>query len=251
MTKKILVSIAVAALALMAIPSAAGAAGHTVTLTATLSGANEVPAGSGDPDGSGTITVTLNDDDEEICWDLTTTGLGMIAAMHIHTGAAGANGGVAVNFDYATNGAMGCVAVPLATIEMIEDAPDQFYINVHTDEFPAGAIRGQLAAPVVVPQPTVAPAPAPVAPTDTSGLPPVQPADGFEGIEDNRYSTDDAFGGDTVEAAPAAVAGAGGASGGASLAITGSNSATMLLFGLVLVSAGGIAVVAGRRRLSA
>ena len=41
----------------------------------------------------------------------------------------------------------GCTAADGALIQDIIDYPDQYYVNVHTAEHPAGAIRGQLSNP--------------------------------------------------------------------------------------------------------
>jgi hypothetical protein len=40
--------------------------------------------------------------------------------------------------------AAGCVAAPSATVDAIRKHPADYYVNVHTGDFPDGAIRGQL-----------------------------------------------------------------------------------------------------------
>jgi len=108
---------------------------------AELSGANEVP--SGDADGSGSAHVTLRQDGS-VCFDIRTTGVDDIVAAHIHEAVAGVNGGVVVNFDVATNGLAGCVVGDLATLDAIRSNPAGYYVNVHSLEYPGGAVRGQL-----------------------------------------------------------------------------------------------------------
>lgn len=125
--------------------SAAAAQDMGESLEASLNGANEVTEAGGDPDGAGTAQVTLDADGGEICYTLTVSDIDMVTAAHIHTGAAGSNGDVLVDFDFPTNGTSGCVDVDAATIEMIDADPASFYVNVHNMEFPMGAIRGQLA----------------------------------------------------------------------------------------------------------
>lgn len=116
------------------------------TLTATLAGgAAENPAG--DPDGSGSATITIDPATNEVCWDITTTNIAAAVVSHIHVGAAGANGGIVVNLDVDgfTGSSKGCVTDAAADLEAILANPAGFYVNVHTADFPPGAIRGQLA----------------------------------------------------------------------------------------------------------
>ena len=47
-------------------------------------------------------------------------------------------------FDVAANGLAGCVSVDRSLVKEIRQSPDEFYVNVHTADFPAGALRGQL-----------------------------------------------------------------------------------------------------------
>lgn len=114
------------------------------SMMVTLTGAAEVP-GPGDTDGSGTASVTLNHDKGEVCYDITVKDIGKPTAAHIHTGAAGASGGVKVPFKANADGTWkGCATVDKTVIKEIMDNPANFYVNVHNDEFKAGAIRGQL-----------------------------------------------------------------------------------------------------------
>ncbi len=145
--KKLLFSILV--LALVALTAATVFAGGR-PLTASLSGANEV--GVGDPDGSGTMNLTLNSGQEEICWDLDVQDIEAPTRAHIHQAPAGQNGGVVVFFFdlvvdppiLVPDSLSGCVDVSRDLIIEIRQNPEQYYINVHNDDYPAGAIRGQL-----------------------------------------------------------------------------------------------------------
>lgn len=118
------------------------------TFDATLQGgAAEVPDG-GDPNGSGTANIHFHMDTREVCWNITVTNIAAATASHIHTGAAGVSGGVVVGLDTDgfTGSSIGCVvADPAADLQAIVDDPAAFYVNVHTADFPAGAVRGQLA----------------------------------------------------------------------------------------------------------
>ena len=122
--------------------------------TAQLTGANEVP-GPGDTDGAGAAAVTfdLTAGFENVCWDLSYSGLtGTPAAAHIHPGAAGATGAPVITLTPATlgaNSATGCANLLLpaevTAAAAVVANPANFYVNVHTSDFAGGAIRGQLA----------------------------------------------------------------------------------------------------------
>ncbi len=78
---------------------------------------------------------------------MTAEDIGAVTQSHIHTGAEGASGGVLIpldvdGFDGTTEGCTSDVAA--ADIQMVLDNPAGFYVNLHTTDFPAGAIRGQL-----------------------------------------------------------------------------------------------------------
>jgi CHRD domain-containing protein len=130
-------------------------------LVALLSGANEVPnstpgSETNDPDGFGSAAVTfdLTTGAENVCWDISYGNLtGTPLAAHIHgPAAAGANANVLILFAPPAPGATaasGCrdltpTEAGFAT-DIVAD-PGNFYVNVHTTDFPGGAIRGQLSA---------------------------------------------------------------------------------------------------------
>jgi hypothetical protein len=113
----------------------------TTNEKAEMTGAEEVP-GPGDPDGKGTATVVVDDAANTVCFELTYSGLGKVTAAHIHTGAKGVAGPPAVTL----KGDKGCVNADPTTVKALRDDPGSHYVNIHTDEFPKGAIRGQLGA---------------------------------------------------------------------------------------------------------
>ncbi len=72
--------------------------------------------------------------------------LGVVSGLHIH---AASNNAIVVPLDadaVLTDGnAKGCVnGIAKNLIKAIRQHPEQYYVNVHTDEFTAGAIRGTL-----------------------------------------------------------------------------------------------------------
>jgi LPXTG-motif cell wall-anchored protein len=150
-----------------AAPAPAPAPAADVMLGATLmGGTNEVP-NPGDPDGNGTSMVTLKAATSEVCWDTKVANITLpAAASHIHRGAAGVAGPVVVPFTApdANGVSSGCAKADPALITEIAQNPAGFYVNVHTSDFPAGAVRGQLAVGAPAPAPAPVPAPAPPAP---------------------------------------------------------------------------------------
>jgi CHRD domain len=113
-------------------------------LHADMSGPEETSP-KGPADAKGTADITLDDATNKVCYDLKYSGIGKPTGAHIHTGAKGVAGPVVVDFQLAKNGDKGCVSTDPTTVAQIRDNPAGHYVNVHTEEFPNGAIRGQLA----------------------------------------------------------------------------------------------------------
>ena len=126
---------------LLTLPAAHAA---TTNEKADMTGPEETsppgPAGA-----KGTATVALDDVANTVCYQLTYSGISKPTNAHIHTGAKGVAGPVAVDFNYIRNGDKGCVKADPTVIAQIRDNPGGHYVNIHTPEFPNGAIRGQLA----------------------------------------------------------------------------------------------------------
>lgn len=108
-----------------------------------LTGGAEVTPG--DPDGSGTARLTFNPGQEEVCFELTVSGIAPATAAHIHEAPAGSAGPVVVGLTPPTNGtSRGCVTLDREEIKEIMHDPSLYYVNVHNDPYPGGALRGQL-----------------------------------------------------------------------------------------------------------
>ena len=110
---------------------------------ASMNGDKEV----GDGDGNGRGTFTARFDGGRLCYTLRFTGLDDPIAAHIHRGRSTRNGPVVVDLRprfNATGARARCVSVAAALRRSIRNGPGGFYVNVHTERFPDGAIRGQL-----------------------------------------------------------------------------------------------------------
>lgn len=139
----------VVALALMA---PLGVLAQSVTFGTAMSGQNEFPLGSGSADGSGVAAITVNG--TTIQFAILVKGITTPTLAHIHKAAAGASGGVVFDFHAPvfTNGyATGSTTGSASDVADLLEHPELYYVNVHTVEFPAGALRGQLGPN---PQPT-------------------------------------------------------------------------------------------------
>ena len=135
-------------------------------LTIGLSGGREVGS-TGDRGGSGTIDLELYSASDApgvefpgepyVCYDLSTRNVGEIVGLHIHEVADGArnprraNGPVVVSLlrdgDRSVVNGDGETCVPIEDPSILDGIladPGDYYVNLHTTEFPAGAIRGQL-----------------------------------------------------------------------------------------------------------
>ncbi len=110
----------------------------------TLVGNSESPAG--DPVGNGTATVRLRLGQAQACYKLAVKDLPAAVAAHIHSGAAGSSGPVVIPLitPKADGTSSGCAATTRSLVAAILKNPAGYYVNVHTAEFPGGAIRGQL-----------------------------------------------------------------------------------------------------------
>lgn len=110
-----------------------------------LTGAAEVP-GPGDPDGRGTATIRINPGQTQLCFDLRVSNIAPATAAHVHVGPRTVAGPVSVALAAPTGGtSTGCVTITRQLADAIRKNPRNYYVNVHNADFPAGAVRGQLA----------------------------------------------------------------------------------------------------------
>jgi hypothetical protein len=141
MTKSVWSPLAAAIALAVTVSGAYSAAAFGADVKVTLSGDQEVPAVKTAATGSGTVTIG---DDMSVKGKVTTTGIAGTAA-HIHTGAAGKSGGVAVPMvKDGDNGWTFAAGAKLNDDQMKAFKAGELYVNVHSAANPGGEIRGQL-----------------------------------------------------------------------------------------------------------
>ena len=130
-------------LVLAAVPAEA-----VTTMAAALNGANEVP-GPGDTDGAGFALVIIDPDAGTVRYALFVNNIAAPIAAHIHRGTSEEAGPVVVNFNPSFNNGVAAATVTTGQVPLLGEIianPGGFYVNVHTGDFPGGAVRGQLVA---------------------------------------------------------------------------------------------------------
>jgi len=112
-----------------------------------MTGANEKP-NPGDADGTGTSAFLIDIDKSRLCYTLQAANIPLPAtAAHIHRGDASISGPVVIPFTQpnASGTSAACVAVDAALLRELVTNPGGFYSNIHSTEFPGGAVRAPLA----------------------------------------------------------------------------------------------------------
>jgi CHRD domain len=118
--------------------------GTAETFNARLTGAQE-PAG-GDVDGTASAQVSVSDKLDQICYDINDVrNIGEVTMAHIHRGAPGVDGPPVLTLKRANEGGFkGCEKSPEWLQNALQDRFRGYYVNLHTADYPNGAIRGQL-----------------------------------------------------------------------------------------------------------
>ena len=115
-----------------------------------LSGGNEIgndgQTGAGDRNGRGSFTGII--DGNRLCFGITVANIGAPVSAHIHDGGKGTNGDIVVTLKAPKAGdpgaSHGCTNVSSGLASELRSNPNLFYVNVHNNAFPSGAVRGQI-----------------------------------------------------------------------------------------------------------
>jgi len=144
--------VAAAALAVVGVVGAGAksAAKDSQSLFAVMNGKKEVsPTGekrAGDLNGRGSFSAIF--DGNELCYGISVKNIDDPVAAHIHKGSPKVAGPVVQPLQQPATGDPGassdCVEVDPSLARAIQKNPAKYYVNVHTGDFPGGAVRGQL-----------------------------------------------------------------------------------------------------------
>ena len=139
---------AVLAAGMLALAGTAAAQGDNennggLKLTASLTGA-EAP-GSGDADAAGLFEALINPETERICYTLSAGNIDKATVAQIHAGATGDPVLTLDTPDGDDDDSEDCQDIDAGLAQALIANPESYYVNVRTETFPAGAIRGQLA----------------------------------------------------------------------------------------------------------
>jgi hypothetical protein len=139
---------------------------NSLSFRPALLPANEVPALTTDAAGAGLLRIdVVRDITGKITSGAVTFDIDYrfpssvrLNGLHIHKAAAGVNGAIVIDSGLSSaNGVTNTsgrgnifrvaditTSAGIATLEQIFSDPSQFYVNLHNDDFPGGAMRGQL-----------------------------------------------------------------------------------------------------------
>jgi hypothetical protein len=113
------------------------------TYEVELEGAQEVPMA--DTDQSAMATVTINETDMTVTAEMDLSGVTGVTAAHIHPGEVGITGPVAIGFaDSDENGVWTIDGEDITQEQHDALLAGGLYVNVHTDSYPDGELRGQI-----------------------------------------------------------------------------------------------------------
>ncbi len=146
-SRRFLAALVLAMLAALVLALPASAGGARATLEANLTGEQEVP-GPGDPNGRGEAELKVFE--RKVCYTLKVSRIGPPTSAHIHKGRRGEAGPVVVTLNTPKKVAdavffsRGCEEISRQLSTNLREHPARYYVNVHNEKYPAGAVRGQL-----------------------------------------------------------------------------------------------------------
>ncbi|WP_026186528.1 CHRD domain-containing protein [Ensifer sp. BR816] len=127
-------------LAIVAMTAASAASAETLKFTADLRGSSEVPPN--DSAGKGMADISFDTDSKRLKWTVSSSGLsGDATAAHFHGPAAPSeNAGPVVDVSKAISSG----SAEISDKHLADLQAGKWYLNIHTEKFPDGEIRGQV-----------------------------------------------------------------------------------------------------------
>ena len=110
---------------------------------ASLFGDNEVGHEGAGEGAGGDFEGMVDLEAGTLCYYLEVRGLDTVTAAHLHKGGEATNGPPVVTLELASDDEV-CSEVEAELLRDIARNSRNYYVNVHTEAFPAGAVRGQL-----------------------------------------------------------------------------------------------------------
>ena len=99
----------------------------------------------GDPDGKRTLKLNLQPSENKICYELSVAGLSGVSRVQISSGSMDQPGTAIVSFSpISAANANDCATLGHDQVMNLVRSPENYYATVENEEFPSGAIRGQL-----------------------------------------------------------------------------------------------------------
>jgi hypothetical protein len=113
------------------------------SLRANLSG-DQVGPEPGAPNAGGIANLFVDLERGLLCYRMGYDGINRPSGAHIHAGGPGQNGRPVIDLHPEMNGDEGCVGADPTALHNLRDHPEAFYLQLHTPEYPDGALRGQV-----------------------------------------------------------------------------------------------------------
>lgn len=124
----------------------AGRPGTGAIRDATLTGTQVVPP-PGDHEGTGESRFIFYPNKNKICYTIQVSGIARATSAHLHQAPAGQTGPVKLGLNPPRDGTSEheCIrGLGERFIKKISGNPSGYYVDVHNEKFPDGALRGQL-----------------------------------------------------------------------------------------------------------
>lgn len=124
--------------------SPAAAQAEPRSYQAMLSGKQVAPR-PGDPDGTGKALITIDTSINRLCYELSWSNIGEPTDAMIHDSSIkDENTSMLIDLRLKENGPKACLTVDRPLLDRVVANPSGHHVEVHNNDYPDGAMRGQL-----------------------------------------------------------------------------------------------------------